>query len=92
MKRCILGVVSFSVLTLGQTEQTTLWHMVKRLPNGQKVIEMWAARAVSDGSVMRLQKAEIKTDSLSLLADEIEFNPNTGEANALGSVHITMAK
>jgi hypothetical protein len=92
MKRCILGVVSFSVLTLGQTEQTALWHMVKRLPNGQKVIEMWAVRAVSDGSVMRLQKAEIKTDSLSLLADEIEFNPNTGEANALGSVHITMAK
>jgi hypothetical protein len=41
---------------------------------------------------MRLQQIEIKTDVMTLLADQMEFNSTTGEASALGNVPIKVAK
>jgi len=52
-------------------------------------IEIWAVTQAKDGPQYRLRgSARLETTEFLLLADEIDYNEDTGDAEARGSVHL----
>ena len=84
----IIVVAAFAALGLAQTDKSE-WRWVKNYPHSKLVIR--ADNANQTGSVEHVAGGvQIKSETMTLWADQVEWNTKTGEATAQGHIRLKM--
>ena len=84
----IIVVAAFAALGLAQTDRGE-WRWVQSYPHSRLVIR--ADSANQNGSVEHLAgRVQIKSETMTLWADQVEWNTKPGAATAQGHIHFKM--